>query len=148
MTQPVGGQFVAAHGPDEPRHLPGAPAHQRAFQRHQPQTVQKTGGNAHHVFGGGAHLIAQQVVAVVKPDQVAGKLLHQSLFHLLVIAVDDHAVGHAAVKFLHMARPQPNRHRIGVIQIFPGHLTEPLAGADLQTLHAQHKGLAARGHGP
>ena len=148
MAQTVGGQLVTAHGTDQAGHLAGAPAHQCALQRHKAQTVQKTGGDTHHVLGGGAYLVAQQVAAVVEADQVAGEFPHQPLLHVGVLAVDDHAVGHAAIELLHVTRPQPYGDGVGAVQILTGHLTEPFSGADLQTFHAQHKGLVPQCHGP
>ena len=39
MAQPVSGQLIAAHSLDQPRHLPGAPAHQGPLQAGQALAV-------------------------------------------------------------------------------------------------------------
>ena len=47
-----------------------------------------------------------------------------------------------------MARPQPDRHGVALMQQRSGDNAEPFAGAHLQALHAQHHRLASQGlHG-
>mgnify|MGYP004420381451 CR=1 FL=1 len=63
------------------------------------------------------------------------------MLHLLIFAVDDHAVGNAPIELLHMPRPQPYGHGAAGMQQLTGDNAEPLPGAHLQSLHAQHHGL-------
>ena len=128
-------RLAAAHGLDETGHLAGAAAHESALETGHLEAIQKTGGDTHHVLGGGAHLVADHIPAVIKADEVTGKRLHQTALHVLVFTVDDHAVGDAAVELLHVARPQPHGHGVGWVQQLRRDLTEPSAGPHLQTLH-------------
>ncbi|MPN62293.1 hypothetical protein SDC9_210040 [bioreactor metagenome] len=77
MAKAIGAQLVAAHGGDQSRHLTRAAAHQRALECAQSQPVQCAGRDAHHVFGRRAQLVANQVAAIVKADQLAGKRVDQ-----------------------------------------------------------------------
>ena len=139
MAQAVSGKLVAPQRLNQPGYLPGSPGHEGAFQRGQVQPVQHSGGNADDVFSGGADFTADQVLPVIKADQIAGKFLHQPFLELLVVAVDDHTVGNPLIEFLYMAGSQPHGYFVGKVRVVVDHLRQAAAGSNFDSLHAQHK---------
>ena len=141
VAKAVGGALAAAHRGDQPGNFPRAATHQRALERGDAHAVEHARGDAHDVFGCRADLVADEVRAVVKPDQPAGEQADQPLLDRLAVRVDDHAVGHAGQKLLHMARSQPDGHAAGLAQRVARDLGQAAAGAHLDALHAQHERL-------
>ncbi|MPN34888.1 hypothetical protein SDC9_182382 [bioreactor metagenome] len=70
------------------------------------------------------------------------KLFHDSPGQLAVIRVDDHTVGDAGQKALHMAGAHPYRKANGLRDALAHHLCQAFAALFLQPFHAQDKGLA------
>ena len=137
MRQAVGGKFVAAQRLDEPRHLPRPARHERAFERGHPAAVQNARGDAHDVFRRRADFGADDVVPVIKADQIALEIVGERLFEGHVVAIDDHAVGNARREILNMPGADPHGDFIGGDARPDEDFGEALARFHFDALHAQ-----------
>ena len=137
MRQAVSGKFVAAQRLDEPRHLPCSARHERAFERRHTAAVQYARGDAHHSLCRSADFGADDVVPVIKADQIALEIVGERLFEGHVVAVDDHAVGDARREVLNVPGADPNGDFIGGDARPDEDLGEALARFHLDALHAQ-----------
>ena len=148
MTQTIGRQLTAAHRADEPRHLARSTAHEGTLQAREPLAVEHARRDADDVLRRRADLVADEIRPVVKADEVARERLHEPLLRLHVVAVDDHAVRDAAVKLLHMPRPQPDGDPVRRVHARARNLAQAAARSDLESLHAQNERLAAQPQRP
>lgn len=113
----------------------------RAFQRGNAAAVENARGNAHHVLRRRADLRTDDIVSVIKADEIALEVVGEKLFQFHVMAVDDHAVGNARREILNVPRAYPNRDLIFGNAFFDEDLRKPFARFHLDALHAEHKGL-------
>ena len=138
MRQTVGAARIAAHGLDQAADLPRAARHQRALERGQLASVQQARRDADHVLGCRADLVAGQVAAVVKADQLGREGADQFALKRRIGGVDHHAVGDAAQEILNVPRPDP--HGTGDrAQFLPHDLGQTQPCFRLQPFHAQHE---------
>ena len=141
VRQPVGGEFASAQRLDQARDLARAARHERALQRGHAAAVQDARGDAHDVFGCRTDLRTDDVVAVVKTDEVALEVIRELFFEVGIVPVHDHTVGDACRKILDVPGADPYG------DAFPGDaridedLREALARIRLDALHAQHEDL-------
>ncbi len=107
--------------------------------------------SADDVLGCRAHFVADEIGAVVKADQRAGKYVGHLPGEQRIIAVDHHAIGHPAQELLYVAGADPDAEAYLIRQFFPHNLGEPFAGFDFQPFHAEQEafpGEALRGQLP
>jgi len=87
------------------------------------------------IFG----IVADKIGSVIESDELAGKLLNQIGFGLFIGRIDDHAVGYAAVEFLHMAGAYPDSYLVGGMKPLGSYLGQTASGAYLNALHAENE---------
>ena len=141
MCKPVSRQLVAPERFDQPRDFPRAARHERTFQRGHAAAVEHARRNAHHVFRRRADLRADDVVAVVKTDEIALEIVRKRLFQLRVVAVDDHTVGNARRKVLDMPGPHPDGDLFGRYARADENFRKALARLHFDPLHTEHEDL-------
>ena len=100
---------------------------------------------AQNVLRCGAYLGADEIVAVVKADEVALEAVGKAAFERVVGRIYHHTVGYAPDERLNVPGAHPYGYPVGRDAAFRHHLRKALARALLYALHAQHEYLVAHG---